>query len=98
MWEQWTEQIASSVRSVRSVETEKYVPPVSNHVPHLRITWDQNQVKLSPEELREKLRRGHPSIETFGGEDSIELNVFMMQPEEVRIVGRRIKEHLEQAV
>lgn len=98
LWEQWIEQIAASVQSVGSVKSEKYVPPVSNHVPHLRISWDQKHVKISPEELREKLRRGHPSIETFGGEDSIELNVFMMQSEEVRIVGRRMKEHLEQAI
>lgn len=96
MWEQWVEQIAAAVRDIPSIKIEKYVPPVSNQVPHLRITWDQDQVKISPADLREKLRRGHPSIETFGDEDSIELNVFMMQPEEVRIVANRTKELLEE--
>lgn len=96
MWEQWVEQIAAAVRRIPSVEMEKYLPPVSNHVPHLRVTWNQEQVRISPSGLREKLRSGHPSIETFGSEDSLELNVFMMQPEEVRIVAKRIKELLEE--
>jgi uncharacterized pyridoxal phosphate-dependent enzyme len=96
-WEGWVEQIAASARAVPTVVTEMYVPPVANHVPHLRITWDAERVGITPEELRTKLRDGHPSIETSGESDSLELNVFMMQPEEVRIVGVRIREHLEEA-
>jgi uncharacterized pyridoxal phosphate-dependent enzyme len=98
MWEEWVEKIAGAVRSVPSVETEMYVPKVANHVPHLRIRWNRNRVKISPPELREKLSNGHPSIEVFGGEDRVELNVFMMRAEEVTIVARRMKELLEQAL
>jgi len=97
-WEEWVERINRSVRNVPSVETEEYVPPVANHVPHLRIRWDEERVKITPEEAREKLRFGHPSIETFGGRNSLDISVFMLQPEEVGIVGRRVKEVLEEAV
>ena len=27
------------VAKVKGVKTEKFVPPLANHVPHLRITW-----------------------------------------------------------
>jgi uncharacterized pyridoxal phosphate-dependent enzyme len=97
-WEEWVERIDRSVQNVPSVETEEYVPPVANHVPHLRIRWDEDQVKITPEEAREKLRFGHPSIEAFGGRNSLDISVFMLQPEEVGIVGRRVKEVLEEAV
>jgi len=96
-WEEWIDRIAGFAESVPSVKTEEYVPPVANHVPHLRIRWDENQVGITPDEVREKLRYGHPSIETFGGRDALDISVFMMQPEEVGIVGRRIKEILEEA-
>lgn len=96
-WEERIDRIDSAVKTVPSVETEKYVPPVANHVPHLSIKWDQKAVRITPEELREKLRYGHPSIETFGGNDSVEISVFMLQPEEVGIVGRRLKEELQMA-
>jgi seryl-tRNA(Sec) selenium transferase len=96
MWEEWVERIDSSVRELPSVETEKYVPPVANHVPHLRIEWDESRISISPEEVRETLRQGHPSIEAFGGANSLSVSVFMLQPEEVRIVGRRIREILSE--
>ncbi len=98
MWESWVDRIAAAAGSVPSVETEKYVPEIANHVPHLRITWDQNRVRISPSDVRENLQKGHPSIEVFGGQDYLEMNVFMMKPEEVGIVARRIREVLEQAV
>ena len=93
-WENRVERIASAVDNIPTVETEQYVPAVANHVPHLRITWDEEELEVTPEEVREKLRFGHPSIEAAGGGNSLDLSVFMMQPEEVGIVGRRIREAL----
>jgi L-seryl-tRNA(Ser) seleniumtransferase len=86
------------VSSVESVETNQYVFPVANHVPHLSIKWDQNTVKITPPELRKQLESGYPSIVTFGGDESVEVSVFMMQPEEVGIVAKRLKEELELAM
>ncbi len=97
MWEGWVEQIASRARAVPAVTAESFVPPVANHVPHLRIQWDQSRIPLTASELRQRLRDGHPSIEVAGGNDAIELNVFMMRPEDVTIVSRRIQEHLQEA-
>ena len=100
-WQEWENRVAridETVSAVESVETERYVFPVANHVPHLSITWNQDTVKISPPELREKLENGYPSIVTFGGDESVEISVFMMQPEEVGIVAERLKEELELAM
>jgi L-seryl-tRNA(Ser) seleniumtransferase len=50
---------------------------------------------MTPEEFRQKLRDGHPSIETIGGSESVGITTWMMQPGQERIVASRIKETLE---
>lgn len=100
-WQEWENRVAlidEAVSSVESVETERYVFPVANHVPHLSVKWNQDTVKISPPELRERLENGYPSIVTFGGDESVEISVFMMQPEEVGIVAERLKDELELAI
>ncbi len=97
-WERGAERIASVVSTVPSVQTEKYVPEIANHVPHLKITWDESVVGISPPEVVQQLRYGHPSIETLGGREDIIYNMFMLKPEEVNIVAHRTKEILEQTV
>jgi len=88
--------IADSVGPIPGVKTEQFVPEVANHVPHLRITWDDAQVKIAPRDLVKKLRDGNPSIElrplTAQG---IEVAVWMLQPVETQIVARRLREVLE---
>lgn len=100
-WEEWENRVAlidEAVSSVESVETNQYVFPVANHVPHLSVKWDQDTINITPPELREKLENGYPSIVTFGGNESVEVSVFMMQPEEVGIVAKRLKEELQMAL
>lgn len=97
-WHSWTERIAEQVRSVPGVQTETYLPPVANRVPHLKITWDESVVEITPPEVVQKLRHGHPSIETLGGSEDIIYNMFMLQPHEIDVVARRTREILEEAV
>lgn len=97
-WERWVEKIANVMNSLPSVETERYIPEMANHVPHLKITWDEAIIKISPPEVVQKLRHGYPSIETLGGKDSIIYNMFMLQPEEIGIVASRTKNILEEKV
>ncbi|MEQ9289123.1 MAG: selenocysteine synthase [Cyclobacteriaceae bacterium] len=97
MWESQIKLISDSALSVKGVETEIHVPGYANHVPSLRIKWDQSQVKITPDEARQKLRDGHPSIETVGGKDNIGITTWMMRPGQERIVALRVKEILEGA-
>ena len=99
-WERWKSQIESiqsAADTVPGVETEYYVPDIANHVPSLRISWDQDQVQITPAEVQQRLREGHPSIEVNGGSEDISLTTWMMRPEEVRFVGERIHQLLEGA-
>lgn len=97
MWERQIKMISDSALSVKGVETEIHVPEYANHVPSLRIKWDQAQVKITPDEARKKLRDGHPSIETVGGKDNIGITTWMMRPGQERIVAQKVKEILSGA-
>lgn len=99
-WEFWENQvklISDTASSVKGVETEIHVPPHANHVPSLKIRWDESLVKITPDELRNQLRAGHPSIETVGNKEEVGITTWMMEPGQERIVAHRIKEILENA-
>ncbi|MBM1105476.1 aminotransferase class V-fold PLP-dependent enzyme [Aurantibacter crassamenti] len=99
-WELWENQIkliSDSAKSVKGVETEIHVPPYANHVPSLKIRWDESVVKISKDDMRKELRNGHPSIETVGGKEEVGITTWMMEPGQERIVASRVKEVLENA-
>lgn len=94
LWEKQIQMIHDAAASIEGVKPEIHVPPIANHVPSLRIRWDEKKLGKSPNEVREALRNGHPSIETVGGKESVDITTWMMNPGEERIVARRIKEIL----
>jgi L-seryl-tRNA(Ser) seleniumtransferase len=104
------ERIAASLKGIPSLTHEIFVPPLANAVPHLVIRYDQTRVKKTPLEVSEILRAGTPSIELNpstghkpasaglpGGEDTIVVGVWMLQPGEDAIVARRLREVLVKA-
>ncbi len=95
LWEGQIKMIHDAAASVPNVTPEIHVPKVANHVPSLKLTWDQAKIKMTPNEFRQKLRDGHPSIETIGGADHVGITTWMMQPGQERIVAKRVKEALE---
>ena len=97
-WDQWVEQIAASARTVPSVETTIGVHAETNQTPTVEITWDQSVVKITPSEVVQKLRKGHPSIEANSGRNSISYRIGRVQKHEVKIVARRTREVLQSAV
>ena len=94
MWESQIQLISDSATSVVGVETEIHVPPYANHVPSIRISWDEKKVKISPNEVRKQLTEGHPSIQTVGDSKSVGMTTWMMVPGQERIVAKRVKEIL----
>jgi L-seryl-tRNA(Ser) seleniumtransferase len=97
LWERQIQLINDEAASVPGVTSEIHVPELANHVPSLRIKWDEKKVKITPEAVRQALRQGHPSIETMGGKDTLDITTWMMVPGEERIVAKRVKEVLEGA-
>jgi len=99
--------IAERVTTVPGVEARIFIPPVANHVPHLLITYDVNRVRLTASDVMQRMREGTPRIELNpstgggpasaglpGGSNVIVVGVWMLQPGEDQIVGRRLQEVL----
>jgi uncharacterized pyridoxal phosphate-dependent enzyme len=99
MWEERVRVIDKAIKSVPGVTTEVFVPAIDNHVPSLRVSWDQAKVKITKDKLAENLRMGDPSIEVISWEpDSmIRINVFMLQNGEDKVVAGKIREELSKA-
>ena len=103
-WEQRAQTIAAAVAEVESMQTEIYVPPIANHVPHLKLTWRKDAAALSADEVRERMRNGEPSIETTPastaaslplpppppGVEEMMIGVWMLQPGEAEVVALRL--------
>ncbi|MAR62897.1 MAG: selenocysteine synthase [Flavobacteriaceae bacterium] len=95
MWEDQIDLISESAKSISGVETTIHVPPHANHVPSLKIRWDESKVNISPDNVRKILREGSPSIETVGNKNEIGITTWMMVPGQEKIVAKKIKKILK---
>jgi L-seryl-tRNA(Ser) seleniumtransferase len=96
--------IVATVKGIPSVRTETVVPRIANHVPHLLIRFDPSVAGITTKEIVTKLREGTPSIELNpntghppnqgipSDANTLVVGVWMLQPGEDVIVGRRIRE------
>jgi L-seryl-tRNA(Ser) seleniumtransferase len=97
-WEARCSRIAAAVGQIRTVRTETFVPEIANAVPHLRVTWDETALGMTPAQVSEKMRAGEPSIEVRpGAREALEIGVWMLEPGEDEVVARRLREVLQQA-
>ena len=106
------DKIAAMLKDIPSLTAEVSVPPLANHVPHLTIRYSQDRVKISPRNVMQELRNGSPAIELNPStgqrsgasagiktdENTIVVGVWMLQPGEEVVVGKRLKEVLGKAV
>ena len=98
--------IAAAVKGIPSVTAETVVPRIANHVPHLLIRFDPSVTGVTTTEIVTKLREGKPSIELNpntgkppnqgipSNANTLVVGVWMLQPGEDAVVGRRIREAL----
>lgn len=105
------ERIANQLKKIPTVQTQVFIPEVAaNHVPHLLVTYDQSRVKITGAEVMKQMRSGKPRIELNpstggppasaglpGGPNTIVVGVWMLQLGEDQIVGKRLREVLENA-
>jgi L-seryl-tRNA(Ser) seleniumtransferase len=105
-WERRIQLLASSLADIEALKVEVFTPAIANHVPHLKITWNQGRLKVSADDIRQQLRTGTVSIEavpTYSYEaaedcEEIRFGVWMMQPNEAETVAQRLREVFLQAV
>jgi L-seryl-tRNA(Ser) seleniumtransferase len=105
------ELVASHLKSIPTVQSQVFIPTgAANHVPHLLISYDQSRVKITGSDVMHKMREGKPRIELNpstggapasaglpGGPNTIVVGVWMLRPGEDQIVGKRLREVLEDA-
>jgi L-seryl-tRNA(Ser) seleniumtransferase len=100
-WERRLGVIEAALADVPTVECERVVPPVANHVPHLIVSWDEKRVKTSREQVKKDLAAGDPPI-LIGriagtGDKGVLVSVFVLQPGEDRVVADRLRALLKAA-
>jgi L-seryl-tRNA(Ser) seleniumtransferase len=98
-WERRAKLITDSVAKVPAVKAEIYVPPIANHVPTVRLTWEKAALPLIADDARKQLREGKPSIEIAPGSSpakadmqEIGIGVWQMQPGEAETVSKRLRD------
>lgn len=100
MWEDRMAVIVNTIRNVKGVITEVFIPDIANHTPTLHLSWDDSLIKMTGRQLKERLWNGNPGIEVMGGgtmgdkKDGIELSVWQLKSGQEKIVSARIKEEL----
>ncbi len=105
------DRISAELKQIPTLQSRTVIPPAANHVPHLLIRYDQQRVRISPLEVAKQLRHGSPSIELNpstghregsaglpSDENTIVVGVWMLEPGEDAIVGRRLREVLSSAM
>lgn len=107
MWVSWMDNIAKRVSGIKDIKTEVTKPSpeaLGNASPRLTITWDPLKLHITGAEVADELAHTKPRIALSTGRrsnnsenaglTSISLSGYMMQPDEVNIVGNRIYEIL----
>lgn len=97
-WQARLELISSEITKIPSVSTSFFVPDIANHVPHMRISWDESRVRLTPAEAARILRNSTPSIAIGGGErePGLAMCSFMLQAGEDKVVAAQISKLLRE--
>jgi len=93
-FERRADLVRASATAVRGVKAEIFVPPIANHVPHVRITWDGADEAAATAAVKAMLD-GEPSIAIRSEGPTLVVGVWMMQPGEERVVARRLRQVLE---
>jgi L-seryl-tRNA(Ser) seleniumtransferase len=86
--------IANAIKGIPTVECERIVPAIANHVPHMLVDWDVRRLKITPEEVTRAIAAGDPPIRIGRvpgtGTKGILIAVHTLLDGEEQIVGDRL--------
>jgi uncharacterized pyridoxal phosphate-dependent enzyme len=96
-WHKRLELISTKIMTLPGATTAYFLPDMANHVPHLEMKWDQQRIKITPQEAYTALRQGNPSIVLTTGErpDALSMNSFMLKPGEDAIIADKLYQVLK---
>ena len=76
---------------VEAVSTEKDVPEIANHVPHVLVRWDEGKAGMTSGEAVDKLMAGDPPVAVSrAGEGQLRISMWMLRPGQDQIVADRV--------
>src|SRR5262249_12448871 len=82
-----------TLSKISGLTVDRHLPPIANHVPHLRLTWTDDAFKFEAGEVVRQLMQGDPPIAiSRRGDRLLHVSVWMMRPGEHQIVTRRLRE------
>jgi seryl-tRNA(Sec) selenium transferase len=93
-WQRRLDAISAEITRVPGVTTSFFTPDVANHVPHMKISWDQ-KVVLTVKDAVNALRNGKPAIVLDSSETALSMNSFMLQPDEEKIIAAHLAQLLK---
>jgi uncharacterized pyridoxal phosphate-dependent enzyme len=101
-WEEWiqrTKHIGAQLERIPGVKTETVIDPgPANAFPSLTVTWDQDKIKIKPNQVVAALKSGTPSIVANGRDDHLTIGVVLLRQDQVDIIAGRVKSILQQAI
>jgi len=104
-WREWERRISVIEKAgseIPTVECERIVPPIANHVPHLIISWNEKRLKMTRQQLTQALAKGDPPIQLGRvggtGDKGVLISVFTLQEGEDRVVADRLRAILTAAL
>jgi L-seryl-tRNA(Ser) seleniumtransferase len=96
-WREWERRISvieTAVKDVPSLQCERIVPLIANHVPHLLLTWDEQRLKITRARFTRALMEGDPPIQigrvSGTGDRGVLISVLTLQAGEERLVAERV--------
>ncbi len=85
--------IRAGLSGVAGLTTERHVPPIANHVPHVLVHWTESAFSLKTADVTRKLLESETPIAVSGlGDRGLKISVWMMQPGEHKVVLARLRE------
>ncbi|WP_260704719.1 selenocysteine synthase [Edaphobacter flagellatus] len=100
--------ISDAVKNIPTMQSSVVIPKIANHVPHLLLKFDPAKVGVTVAQVQERLRAQNPPIELNpntghkpnqgipSDANTLVIGVWMLQPGEDEIVGRRLRAALTQ--
>ncbi len=89
-WWRRLDTITRQITKVPGVTAAYYVPDIANHVPTMEINWDPRRISLTSDQALELLKNSKPSIILGRSRAGMEMNSFMLQPGEDRIIAQQL--------
>jgi L-seryl-tRNA(Ser) seleniumtransferase len=89
-WWKRLDLISKQITKVDGVSTAYFVPDIANHVPSMQINWDPRRISLTPRDVYDALRKSKPSTVLGRTEIGLEMNSFMLQPGEDKIIADQL--------